>query len=149
MDVPPCYEDAIKLNNSASKVVAVHALKHVTTTATMTSNDASGKNATSTFHNRPTERTNSSQLAAISQPCDDPDFSASEQRTISEKCDPSSQNSSQTENALAKVLRKSIRGIRRLRNGGDENSAASPSNNGPTTCTLESGLSDTRTSGQS
>lgn len=143
VDVPPCYEEAIKLSNSASKVVAVHTLKHITTT--MTSNetaiDVSGKIPETAATNRPTERNNSSQFA--NQACDHPEILAqvtANERRASEKCDPEiSQNSSQNENTLAKVLRKSIRGIRRLRNGGDENTE-NPSND--PTCTLESGLTE-------
>lgn len=143
--MPPCYEDAIKLNNSASKIVGVHTLKHVTTTSSVTSNetaanDLSGKNAS-------TERDNSSQIA--SQPHDSPDFATQttashECRVSSEKNDvETSQNSSQSENPLAKVLRKSIRGIRKLRSGG-EDSATTANPSGGQGSTLESGLSTDR-----
>lgn len=113
VDVPPCYEDAIKLH---SATVAVHTLKPVTTSNNQCTGtiEASGKNTTVNL-----ERNNSLQSG---QSCDIPDFStvAGERRHSEKSEQEASQNSSQSGNALAKVLRKSIRGIRRLRSSSED-----------------------------
>lgn len=117
VDVPPCYEDAIKLSSTP----IIFPLKHAPTSniQVMSQNvepiDTSSKNVA-------TERNNSSQS---DESCNSHDFAVpsvnSGQREKSEDVS-SSQNSSQNENAFTKVFRKSIRGIRRLRSGSDDSS---------------------------
>lgn len=128
VDIPPSYEDAIKLSPAA--LASVHNYKEsppVLVQPTVPSGvDGSDKIIISTV----TERCNSFQT---SQSNDNVDYSAEPtecRRT--EKCENGSHlsvpNSSQNESALTKVLRKSIRGIRKFRNNEDSGgSEQSPS----------------------
>lgn len=113
VDVPPCYEEAIKLH--AAIPVPVHTVANVLST----NNQPVGTIDTSSKSIGNGERNNSLQS---SHSCDNPDISAeSNQSRRSEKSEQDTyQNSSQSGNTLASVLRKSIRGIRRLKSGSED-----------------------------
>lgn len=113
VDVPPCYEEAIKLHTAIP--VSVHTVTNVLSSNNQPVGtiDASSKSIGNG------ERNNSLQS---SHSCDNPDIPAeSNQDRCSEKSVPDIyQNSSQSGSTLASVLRKSIRGIRRLRSGSED-----------------------------
>lgn len=128
VDVPPCYEDAIKLSPAA--LASVHNYKEsppIFVQSTIPCGvDGSDKITISTV----TERCNSFQA---SQSNDSVDCSAEPTECKqTEKCETSHHssvlNSSQNENALTKVLRKSIRGIRKFRNNEDSGCSEQTSN---------------------
>lgn len=119
VDVPPCYEDAIKLSPAA--LASVHTYKEsppiLIQPPVPSIVDGSDKIIISTV----TERCNSFRT---SQPQDSSDFSAEPTECRrAEKCEAGSHlsvpNSSHNESALTKVLRKSIRGIKKFRNNED------------------------------
>lgn len=121
VDVPPCYEDAIKL--SATPIV--FRLKQALTSSGHPINQNQNVNVETNgvASKNYAEQNHSSALAST---IDGEDFCTRAASTgQTEKCAPEevsspSQNSSQNENAIAKVFRKSIRGIRRFRSGSED-----------------------------
>lgn len=111
VDVPPCYEDAIKL----SPTPIILPLKHAPTSDIFNRNAATNNVL---FKNGSIGRNYSTQEQYdFSVPSS---MSDSRQTAKSNEDASTSQNSSQNENTFAKVFRKSIRGIRRLRSGSED-----------------------------
>lgn len=118
VDVPPCYEDAIKLTPTG--LTSLHTIKNVPSVNVHTVNRTTAINESSNKNCNIDANIEGNNSLSFDQSTDNVDFSITTEKSDEIVSSISAINSSQNENSLAKVLRKSIREIRKLRNGTED-----------------------------
>ncbi|XP_065211790.1 uncharacterized protein LOC135839615 isoform X2 [Planococcus citri] len=124
VDVPPCYEDAIKLGTTPIVFRLKQALtsnahlinQNAETDRAASKNYADQNYSVTTSLPVPDNQDSCAQAAATAAAAD----ARQMEKIALPGASSQSQNSSQNENTLAKVFRKSIRGIRRFRSGSED-----------------------------
>lgn len=139
VDVPPCYEDAIKLSATPivfrlKQAVALTASQHLVNQNVETNGGAASKNHPQQNHSSPAATSTPSPTidggrVFCALPADTgqtgTDKHATPAAVANADASSQSQNSSQNENTIAKVFRKSVRGIRRFRSGSEDSTSTS------------------------